>query len=49
MTKVEHVICLALEALLKGKRDNGAKAAREQLTKVLEQSGYRMPENKTGW
>ncbi len=48
-SKTEQAILLALEALLKGKRDNGAKAAREAVNTALERGGYRMPKNETGW
>ena len=44
----EVAIMLALEALLKGKRDNGAKAAREALADALEATGYRWPRSDDG-
>lgn len=44
----EKAILLALEALLKGKRDNGSKAAREAVNKALEKGGYRWPEGTSG-
>jgi hypothetical protein len=44
----EKAILLALEALLKGKRDNGAKAAREAVLDALEKGGYRWPRADDG-
>lgn len=47
-TTTEAAILLALEALLKGKRDNGAKEAREKVRDALEDIGHRWPRTDDG-
>lgn len=46
--KSEEAILLALEALLKGKRDKGSKVAREAVQDALERGGYRWPRSDDG-